>query len=440
MSAPRVGIVGGGLLGLTAAYRLARRGVAVSVYEASPELGGLVGTFDLDGHQVDRFYHVTLPTDDRVIGLAEEVGVPSQLRLRPVGAGFYDEGRLFSMTTPREFLTFPILRMRDRLRLAAFVAWCQRRGSLDELDSVPLVPWLEERCGRRTAERLWRPLLDSKFDGRYDDLPASYIWARTRRMSATRERGREIMGWIPGGYATLVEGLRAAIERHGGEVHAGTRVERIAGDARNGATGLVVDGVHRPFDAVACTLLPPQARTLLDPELRDAAPDDHCRYLGVVCVVLRVDAPVSPYYMLNVTDRSIPLTTVVETTHVVDPEHVGGTLLYVARYVNPDNPDLSRDPDELADDYLGHAATLLPELRSRRILARSVQRARAVEPIHVLGGAANIPEMFPAPGLALASSVHVYPEVVNGQAVIGVADRLAEGILARTRSAAAVAA
>ncbi len=439
MTAPSVAIVGGGILGLTTAYRLARGGVQVAVYEASDDLGGLVGTFDFDGHQVDRFYHVVLPTDDRVIGLAEEVGVPSQLRLRPVGAGFYDEGRLFSMTTPREFLTFPILRMRDRLRLGAFVAWCQRRGSLSDLDTVPLVPWLEERCGRRTAERLWRPLLDSKFDGRYDDLPASYIWARTRRMSATRERGREIMGWLPGGYPTLIEGLRARIEQYGGEVHTGTPVERITGDAR-GATGLVVDGAHRVFDAVACTLLPPQAARLLDPELRERAPEDHCRYLGVVCVVLRVDGSVSPYYTLNVTDRSIPLTTVVETTHVVDPEHVGGTLLYVARYVNADNADLTRDGDVLADDYIAHATTMLPELGRRRILARSVQRARAVEPVHVMGGAANIPEMFPAPGLALASSVHVYPEVVNGQAVIGVADRLAEGLLARVRAPQAVAA
>jgi len=63
-----------------------------------------------------------------------------------------------------------------------------------------------------------------------------------------------------------------------------------------------------------------------------------------------------------------------------------------------------------------------------------------VEPIHVLGGARNLPEMFPVPGLALASSVHVYPEVVNGQAIIGVADRLAEGLLARAGAPQAVAA
>ena len=39
--------------------------------------------------------------------------------------------------------------------------------------------------------------------------------------------------------------------------------------------------------------------------------------------------------------------------------------------------------------------------------------------------------MFSIPGLALASTAHVYPDIVNGQSVIGVADRAVEGILAR---------
>ena len=72
MNRPRVAIVGGGILGMTAAYRLAQAGVAVSLYERSRDLGGLVGSFDLDGYDVDRFYHVVLPTDHRVKGLADD--------------------------------------------------------------------------------------------------------------------------------------------------------------------------------------------------------------------------------------------------------------------------------------------------------------------------------------------------------------------------------
>ena len=108
------------------------------------------------------------------------------------------------------------------------------------------------------------------------------------------------------------------------------------------AQGVVLDTGFRPHDWVVTTLLRPHMRNLLSAELESALPPDPNRYLGVVCLVARVRRSVSPYYALNITDRSIPLTSVVETTHVVDPEHVGGHLIYVPRYVRPESEDLER--------------------------------------------------------------------------------------------------
>ncbi len=426
---PTVGIVGGGILGMTAALRLAQAGVKVSLYERSNDLGGLVGSFPLGDLPVDRFYHVILPTDDRVIGLAEELGLGDRFRFRPTRVGFYGDGRVFSMTSPREFLGFPILRPVDRVRLAAFVARCQLKRDYEDLDDIPLQRWLTRLCGKRVVERLWAPLLDSKFDGRYDDLPATYIWARSRRMATTRDsHGHEVMGWLEGGYSTLIGALEREIKRLGGEVHAGTPVERIAGS--DSVTGLVVRDGFRQFDHVLCTLVPPQARSLLPPQVAERSVD-HCRYLGVICLVLRVRRSVSPYYHLNITDRRVPLTTVVETTHVVDPDAVGGTLLYVSKYVDPGHPDHERPADDVAAEFLAHARTMFPDLTDEDILDSSLQRARVTEPVHLIGGAKRLPDMFPAPGIALASTAHVYPEIVSGQAVIGVADQVVPGILER---------
>lgn len=431
MTAPSVGIVGGGILGMTAALRLSQAGARVTLYERSSDLGGLVGSFDFDGHRVDRFYHVVLPTDDRVIGLATELGLGERFRFRPTGVGFYDGGRLFSMNSLREFLTFPLLPLHDRLRLGAFVARCQLTSTSERLDEIPLEEWLLKLCGRRIVDRLWRPLLDSKFDGRFGDLPATYLWARTKRMSATRDKaGREIMGWLEGGYQTLIDALERDLRSRGVEIHAGRQIDRVTGTPA-GVTGLVVEGQQRSFDSVLCTLAPPLARRLLVPELAAAVPDSHCRYLGVICVLLRTKQSISPYYTLNITDRRIPLTTVVETTHVVDPEQVGGSLLYATKYVDPSNPDLERTDEELEASYLAHTRTMFPHLRAEDILSVVVQRARLVEPVHLVGGARLLPDPFPVPGLALASTAHVYPEVVNGQAVIGVADRTVAGLLER---------
>jgi hypothetical protein len=69
-----------------------------------------------------------------------------------------------------------------------------------------------------------------------------------------------------------------------------------------------------------------------------------------------------------------------------------------------------------------------------------VQRARVTEPVHLVGGAKRLPDMFPMPGLALASTAHVYPEIVSGQATTGVAERVLPGILERLPMARAEAA
>jgi protoporphyrinogen oxidase len=436
-----VGIVGGGILGLTAAYRLAQQGVHVAVYERGHDLGGLVGSFDFDGHPVDRFYHVILPNDDRVRGLAEELGMGDRFRFRPTAVGFYDDSRLFSMTSPREFLTFPLLAPHDRVRLAAFVARCQLISGHDRLDDVPLDAWLRRLCGKRTVERLWKPLLDSKFDGRYDDLPATYIWARTRRMSRTRDAsGRELMGWLEGGgYQTLIDRLEGRIRQLGGEIHTGIAIDSIA-EIDGRPCGLVVQGRIRPFGAVLCTLAPPQARRLLPERLAVHMPADRCRFLGVICLLLRLRRSLSPYYHLNITDRRVPLTTVVETTHVVDPEFVGGHLLYAAKYADPLHEDFDRPADQIEHEYLAHVRRIFPSLDPADVLGAVVQRARVTEPVHLIGGAKNLPDMFPVPGLALASTAHVYPEIVSGQAVIGVADRVVAGLLDQLHADARAAA
>lgn len=424
-----VGIVGAGLLGLTVGYRLVSHGVPVTVYESSDQLGGLAGTTELGGVQVDRFYHAVTPTDGRVISLADELGLGDEIRWRRLGVGFYHEGRLASMSTPRELLGFPGLAWRDRARLVRFVARCRLSADQQALDDEPIEAWTRRAAGDRLWERLWRPLLDSKFDGHFDDLPATYLWSRMRRTTGARDRsGREVMGWIRGGHQTLADALGAAIRARGGEVLTRTPVRRIPAVGGR-VEGVALEAGFRRHDWVVSTLLPPHLAPLLPAELQSGLPADPCRYLGVVCLVARTRRSVSPYYALNITDRRIPLTSVVETTHVVDPEHVGGHLLYVPRYVRPDSPELERSTEDITRDYLGHVRAVFPNFDPRDVIASQVARAQVAEPVHRAAVPERLPELTPLPGLLSVSAAHVYPDIVHAQAIIGVGERAAGRLL-----------
>jgi protoporphyrinogen oxidase len=425
-----IGIVGGGLLGLGVAYALSRRGVPVSVYEATSRLGGLAGTAKLGGIDVDRFYHAVALTDDRVIELARELGLEDRIRWRRLGVGFFHDGRLASMSRPRELIAFPGLKAVDRVRLAAFGVRCRTISDHRQLDDEPVEAWARRVGGSRLWERLWRPLLDAKFDGRFDDLPATYLWSRMRRTTGTRDRsGREVMGWIRGGHQALADAIGDEIRRRGGAILTQAPVRSIVSE--NGRiVGVALDGGLRRHETVVSTLLRPQMENLLPADVRDALAPDPCRYLGVVCVVARVRKSVSPYYALNITDRSIPLTSVVETTHVVDPEHVGGHLLYVPKYVQPASEQLARPSEEIACDYLGQVQRMFPAFDPHRdVICHQVARATVAEPVHRVGVAGRLPELRLAPGLLSASAAHVYPDIVHAQAIIAVADRVAATLL-----------
>jgi protoporphyrinogen oxidase len=434
VSAERVAVVGGGLTGLTLAYRLGQAGIGVDLYEGAPGLGGLAGDMEFDGQRVDRFYHVILPTDDKVIGLAGEMGIAEEdLRFVPTGVGFFHHGRMESVSTIREFLRFGLLSLPQRIRLGAFVAYCQRISGWEKIDHKPLVPWVNRLAGRGVYERMWKHLLNAKFDDDVEGLSATWLWSRTRRMSGARRNGsQEFCGAIAGGYQTLCDRLAQAIEAQGGQIHTSTLVDAIEpGDP----AVVTVNGEARPYRMAVLTVLPPVARRLIGDTEGLALQGTPDRYLGIACVLLKTRRSMSPYYTINIADPEVGLTGIVETTRVLDPDgERDHALVYLPKYVNSDNPILDAPDEEVFDRFMRGFRRIFPDFDPETdLIAHKVMRARLAEPVHGIGAGGGVPGTFDDawPGIAFASTAQIFPTVVSGQATIGLADRALEDILPR---------
>ena len=68
-------IIGGGVLGMTTALRLAQQGHRVTLFEASPQLGGLADAWKLGDVTWDRHYHVTLLSDSYTRKILKELNL-----------------------------------------------------------------------------------------------------------------------------------------------------------------------------------------------------------------------------------------------------------------------------------------------------------------------------------------------------------------------------
>jgi protoporphyrinogen oxidase len=426
--APRVGIVGGGILGTVLALRLAEAGADVTLLERAPGFGGLAAAMDFGGHTVDRFYHVIVPSDERMIRMANEVGLGDKLHFAPVGVGFYIDGGLHDFNGIGDFLRFSPLSPLQRARLGWFVAWCQVRRGYSSLEDLPLERWLRRHCGRGMVEKIWRPLLDSRFDSRHDELPATYLWARTRRMSSARQGAerREEMGALVGGHQALIDALARRAGESGAQLRAGAAVEGLELDGAGAVTGVRVGGEALPFDLTIATLQPPALRHLLPGPLHgllDAYPK---RYLGVVCVVLKVRRSLLPYYALNICEPT-PMTTVVETSHVVGTDHTDGLrLVYLPKYCDPDAPEQTEDDQSVYERFTDMLARIVPGFSRDEVVDWTVQRAKLVEPVHPVAARPRVAPIWPdVRGLALACNAQVYPRLLNGESVMELADTVA---------------
>lgn len=434
---PSVGIVGGGILGTSLALRLAQAGAKVTVIERGPSLGGLAGSFDFGGHAVDRFYHVITPADQRMIAMAEELGLGDQLRFKPVGAGFFADGAMHDFNGIGDLLRFSPLSPVARLRLGWFVAQCQLRSSYDKLEKIPLETWLRRICGRQVWERIWKPLLDSRFDGDPSGLPATYLWARTRRMSGARQgkgSGGEEMGYIVGGHQRLIDAMVARAAELGVEARTDAPVRGLAMAADGAVTGVELDGETLDFDLTIPTLQPPALRFLLPERHQGLLAPYPQRWLGVVCPIIKVRRSLLPYYAVNITEKT-PLTSAIETTQVLGTEHTDGLhLVYLPKYCDPDAPEQSEDDESVYRRFTDYLARLSPGFSRDEVVDWTVQRAKLVEPVHRLGSehGVNVAPIWPGvEGLALASNAQIYPHLLNGDSVMGFAETVAGEVAAR---------
>ncbi len=158
------------------------------------------------------------------------------------------------------------------------------------------------------------------------------------------------------------------------------------------------------------------------------------RYLGVVCLILKLRRSLTPYYSINICDPT-PITTVVETSHVVGTEHTDGLrLAYLPKYCDPDSPEFAEDDETVYRRYTEMLAKLVPDFSHEDVVDWTVQRAPLVEPVHALDHEPRSAPIWPGvEGLALASASQIYPRLLNGESVVGLAERVAVEALERTR-------
>jgi hydroxysqualene dehydroxylase len=359
-------VIGGGLAGLAAAIDLADAGAEVTLYEARPTLGGAVQTLpERNGDPdppPDNGQHIALGCFHAYLGFLARIGEAGsyarrKLELPVIGV---DGTASAIKPTPAALLQYAHLPMKDRLRIPLVTARCRTVKPQPGETFADVL----RRLGTSdlAIERFWdvfiRPALNLPAEGA--DAHAGLFVVRTTFLGP-RAASDLILPARPLG-AMHGEAGGAAIERAGGVVRIGERVESL-------------DDLDA--DAVVLAVPPAESSRLLgqpDPGLEDSP---------IVSAHLLFDRPILdvPYAALLASDAHWVFDRGALTGH---PPEGGGQYLTVVSSGVPDLLEIRGR--ELVDHLVGQLterlgrAELLWSRLSREPYATFALRPGVVRP------------------------------------------------------------
>ncbi len=294
----RAAVIGAGPAGITAAYELAKAGVAVDVYEAAPHVGGLAKTIELWGQLVDIGPHRFFSSDARV----------NRLWLEIVGKDYRMVDRLTRIFYKNEFFDYPlkpfdVLPKLGALEIArcglSYARQCVRGSSLNG----SFEDWVVRAFGRRLFEIFFKTYSEKLWGITCNELDADFAAQRIKKLSLYEAVKNAFHLGPAGRHKTLVdrfayplqgtgmvyERMAAFIKSRGQKVYLRSPVEKVIVKDK-AVQGLQVGGKFMPYQQIVSTMpLTLLVKTLpeVPADIRDNA--SRLKFRNTILVYLHVD-------------------------------------------------------------------------------------------------------------------------------------------------------
>ncbi len=423
-----ISIIGGGILGMTLALKLSRKGFEVTVFEAADEVGGLAASWQIDQFTWDKFYHVILKSDVKTRGLLTDLGIEKDINWVETKTGFYVDGKLHSLSNSIEYLTFKPLGLISKFRLGLTILVASMTNNWKKLEKANVTDWLIKWSGKKTFEKIWLPLLKAKLGDNMKDTSASFIWATIQRMYAARRSGlkKEMFGYAPGGYRTVLKALKDCLSSNGVKVITGHQLSELT--TKDGIHVLrFSNGEEYKSRRVVFTIPSPKIIACWkDMPGDERMKHEGIRYMGVSCTSVVLKKDISPYYVTNITDTRVPFTGVIEMSALADKSNFGGNaLVYLPKYANPEDEIFRMSDEEIHQMYKSTLLRMYPHLQPDDFLFMKTAKVPLVFALNTLEYSTNIPSpLSKVKGVYYGNSAMITNSTLNVNETVEIAEKI----------------
>ncbi len=408
----------------------------MTVFEKWPEAGGLVGTLDVGGTPLERFYHHLFTGDTDYVDFAREFGLEKEIDWLPSKMGIYSQGRLWDFGTPASLLKFSPLGLSGRLQFVLSTLRLRHDSDWKALEGETAAGWLKRNGYGKVFDVVWGPLLRQKYGRAAEEIGLVWLWGKIFLRTRSRDKTGlgERLGYMRGSFGRLIAAVLGRVKERGGEVRT-ARPVKIVRRSAGGRFEVTSSGGPESFDIVLSTIAIPELLKIA-PDLPEETRDvwSQVRYAHALCPVMELDRSFHPYYWTNIADDTMPFGGVIEHTNYIPKEKYGGRhVLYLSNYVLPDDPRWTMRDESLWGIYLPALVRINPRFEPAWILKKSIERGEYAQPIIPANYSRILPPIeTPVPGLYSACMAQIYPEDRGQNYAVRIGRQAAEIIAARS--------
>jgi protoporphyrinogen oxidase len=423
----RVIVIGAGAMGLAAAHRAAQLGHEVDLIEVDSVAGGMAAHFDFGGLSIERFYHFVCRSDEPTFALMRELGIGDKMRWRPTSMGYFMKGKIHPWGDPISLLRFPHLSLVAKIRTGLQMFLTTKASSFASIEDKTARQWLEKGSGHEVYQTLWKRLMELKFYELADNVSASWIATRVRRIGNSRRSiFQEELGYIEGGSQTLVDALVSAYAAKDGRMHLATSVEKVVTEAGK-VTGVIAGGRFHAGDAVISTVPTPLISQMI-PDLPAAskAQYDAIQNIGVVCLIFRLKKSISKHFWINIVDEQIDIPGLIQFSNL---RPVDDTVVYVPYYMPTTQAKWQWSDDQFVEEAFSYIRKVNPQITETDLIDAKVGRLKYAQPVCEPGFLDTLPPIqTPIAGLQIADTCYYYPEDRGISESVRYGRRMAEAV------------
>lgn len=409
----RIAIVGGGLTGLTAAYRLSKEGHEIVLFEGNSELGGLASGLKIEGNSIEKTYHHIFKTDIDIIELVKELGLEEKLKWFESSVAIYYDGQIYPFKTPGDLLRFKPLKFLNRLRAGLVTFYLQKKKKWAKFETQTAYDWMRRKSGEQVTKVIWEPLLRGKFQDYFDKVSMAWLWARIHtRANSRKGLGKELLGYFEGGFEIISNKLEEGIKANGGIIWTSTRIDKCHNISEDKVLLQFVDNneiVAEVFDKAIFTVPNHIFSTICD---LNTDTEKEIDYIGAVCAVFSSSQDLSQFYWHNINDLNSPFLVFLDHTRLTPKEwYQGQSIYYIGAYVPHTHIYFSQTDDEIFKIWFEQVKKLFPDFSEELIREKYLFRLKYAQHIVTTNYSQKKPDYKTSlNNVYLANFSQIYPE------------------------------